>query len=247
MTVQERLCEEHFLSNVQIFPDQRLMVRLPFADNPRELGKTLALAQRRFSSLERRLERDPAMLEGYVSFMVEYERLNHMTEVQLSSVPRNHYFIPHHCVLKPDSSTTKLRVVFDASAPSSTGKSLNNILRVGPTVQSDLLSILLRFRTHRFVFTADVEKMYRQIWVHPQDKGYQLIVWRRNPLEKMRYFHLNTVTYGTACAPYLATKCLQHLAQRAPTSQQLGADAIAYQEPTRWRKQYGNEIRFVQF
>jgi len=42
----------------------------------------------------------------------------------------------------------------------------------------------------------------------------------------MRYFRLNTVTYGTACAPYLATKCLQHLAQRAPTSQQLGADAI---------------------
>jgi len=59
------------------------------------------------------------MLEGYVNLMDEYERLNHMTEVQLSSVPRNHYFIPHHCVLKPDSSTTKLRVVFDASVPSS--------------------------------------------------------------------------------------------------------------------------------
>jgi len=145
-----------------------------------------------------------------------------MTGVQLSSVPRNHYFIPHHCVLKPYSSTTKLRVVFDASAPSSTGNSLNNILRVGTTVQSDLLSILLRFRTHCFVFTADVEKMYRQIWVHPQVKGYQLIVWRRSPLDKMRYFHFNTMTYGTACAPYLATKCLQHLAQRVPTSQQLG-------------------------
>jgi len=76
-------------------------------------------------------------------------------------------------------------VVFDALAPSTTGKSLNNTLRVGPTVQSDLISILLRFGTHRFVFTADVEKMYRQIWVHPQDKGYQLIVWRRSPLEKM--------------------------------------------------------------
>jgi len=169
MTVQERLCEEHFLSIVQFCPDQRLMVRLPFAENPRELGKTLALAQRRFSSIERRLERDPAMLEGYVSFMDEYKLLNPMTEVQLSSVPRNHYFIPHHCALKPDGSTTKLRVVFEASGPSSTGKSFNNIQRVGPTVQSDLLSILLRFRTHRFVFTADVEKMYRQIWVHPQD------------------------------------------------------------------------------
>jgi len=42
----------------------------------------------------------------------------------------------------------------------------------------------------------------------------------------MRYFQLNTVTYGTACAPYLSTKCLQHLAQVAPASQQLGAHAI---------------------
>jgi len=51
MTVQERLCKEHFLSNVQFCPDQRLMVRLPFAENPRVLGKKLSLAQRRFSSL----------------------------------------------------------------------------------------------------------------------------------------------------------------------------------------------------
>jgi len=131
MTVQGRLCEQHFLSNVEFCPDQRLMVRLPFAENPTELGKTLALAQRRFSSIERRLERDPAVLEGYVSFMDEYERLNHMMELQPSSVPRNHYFIPYHCVIEPDRSTTKLRVVFDALAPSSTGRSLNNILGSG--------------------------------------------------------------------------------------------------------------------
>jgi len=68
--------------------------------------------------------------------------------------------------------------------------------------------------------------MYRQIWVHFEDKGYQLTLWRRNPLEKMRYFQLNTVKHGTECAPYLATKCLQHLAQVAPASQQLGAHAI---------------------
>jgi len=42
----------------------------------------------------------------------------------------------------------------------------------------------------------------------------------------MRYFQLNTVTYGTACALYLATKCLQNLAHVAPASQQLGANAI---------------------
>jgi len=83
------------------------MVKLPFAENPRVLGTTLDLAQRRFASLERWLKRDPATVEGYVNFMDEYEQLNHMTEVKLFSVPMNHYFIPYNYVLKPDSSTTK--------------------------------------------------------------------------------------------------------------------------------------------
>ncbi|KAH8354585.1 hypothetical protein KR059_008802, partial [Drosophila kikkawai] len=55
-----------------------------------------------------------------------------------------HYFTPHHCVLKPESHTTKLRVVFDASTVTSSGKSLNDLLHTGPTVQNTLRSILLR-------------------------------------------------------------------------------------------------------
>ena len=55
--------------------------------------------------------------------------------------------MPHHAVIKPDSTTTKLRVVFDASCATSTGISLNNALMVGPVVQEDLLTIILRFRT----------------------------------------------------------------------------------------------------
>ncbi|XP_070068136.1 uncharacterized protein [Drosophila takahashii] len=68
--------------------------------------------------------------------------------------------------------------------------------------------------------------MYRQIRLHPNDRNYQLILWRKNPTDKIRYFRLNTVTYGTACAPYLATRCLQQLAITAPTHLQVGATAI---------------------
>jgi len=67
-----------------------------------------------------------------------------------------HYGIPHHAVLRPDSSTTKLCVVFDASAKSSTGVSLNTILMVGPTVQQDLILTLLSFRLHMHALTADI-------------------------------------------------------------------------------------------
>lgn len=148
----------------------------------------------------------------YIKFMQEYEMLGHMQKIDVNIVSNPKYFIPHHCVLKPDSTTTKLRVVFDASAKTSSGHSLNDLMYTGPTVQSELFSILLRFRLPKFVFTTDIEKMYRQILIHPDDQKYQLIIWREDPSHPVSYYKLNTVTYGTRAAPYLATKCLQKIA-----------------------------------
>jgi len=71
------------------------------------------------------------------------------------------YFQPHHPVFKDTSSTTKTRVVFDGVAITSNGLSLNDILQMGATVQQDLYSIVLQFRTHQVCFTADIAKMYR--------------------------------------------------------------------------------------
>ncbi|XP_037942469.1 uncharacterized protein LOC119675345 [Teleopsis dalmanni] len=149
-----------------------------------------------------------------------------MTEIDIERIMSPHYFIPHHCVLKPDSTTTKLRVVFDASSKTTSGQSLNDLLHIGPTVQSELLSILLRFRLPRYVFTTDIEKMYRQILVYPEDRQCQLIVWRNEPSQPIKYFQLNTVTYGTRSAPYLATKCLQVLADDNMQNYPLGASAL---------------------
>ena len=70
------------------------------------------------------------------------------------------FYLPMHAVRKDSSSTTKLKVVFDASAKSSTGISLNDTLLVGHTVHSSLIDVLLRFRSHRVALIADVSKMY---------------------------------------------------------------------------------------
>ena len=70
------------------------------------------------------------------------------------------YYLPHHAVLKPYSSTTKLRVVFDGSCKDSDGQSLNGALMIGPPIQRDLFGRALRFRQHAFVFTTDITKMF---------------------------------------------------------------------------------------
>jgi len=59
--------------------------------------------------------------------------------------------------------------------------------------------------------SADVVKMYRQVWVHPDDRYLQRILWRKTPDQPVTTYELNTVMYGTASAPFLATRCLQQL------------------------------------
>uniref|UniRef100_A0A182YRD6 Uncharacterized protein n=1 Tax=Anopheles stephensi TaxID=30069 RepID=A0A182YRD6_ANOST len=96
------------------------------------------------------------------------------------------YYIPHHYLLKPTSTTTKLRVVFDGSAVTSNGVALNHVLRKGPAVQRELFSILLSSRSFRYVITADIPKMYRQIRVMSPDTRFQRILWRycvEDPIE----------------------------------------------------------------
>lgn len=64
--------------------------------------------------------------------------------MQLASHPGK-YFIPHHTIVKRDGQKIKLRVVFDASASTSSGKSLNDLLYVGPKLQSPICFIVAVF------------------------------------------------------------------------------------------------------
>ncbi|XP_070068048.1 uncharacterized protein [Drosophila takahashii] len=162
----------------------------------------------------------------YLEFMEEYEAMGHMSSTNNKIPDSPHYFIPHQCVLRPQSTSTKLRVVFDASSRTSTQVALNDILMVGPTIQEELYSTLLRFRLHKFALAADVKKMYSQVMVDEADRNFQLIVWRRDPSESLKIFKLNTVTYGTSPAPYLAIRCLMRLGEIAQDSCLKAADLL---------------------
>jgi len=70
----------------------------------------------------------------YCHFMSDYLSPNHMQIRIHVDISQPLYFIPHHGVLPPDSSTTKLRVIFDTSATTSSKLSLNDIVMVAPTI-----------------------------------------------------------------------------------------------------------------
>lgn len=178
------------------------MVRLPFREAV-ELGESRPGARRMLLRMETKFMKEPAFAEAYQSFMREYEQLTHMSKIRNDSVGTT-YYLPHHGVWKESSTTTKLRVVFNGSYDTTTGHSLNDALMVGPNLLPSLHQLLLRWRIP--------EKMYRQILLHPVDRRFQRILWKEKDSSDIQDYQLNTVTYGLACAPYLAIRTLRQLA-----------------------------------
>lgn len=207
---EEIQCEKHYASNFTTTPDGRYVVRLPLRGSA-QIGESRTTATQRLLQLERRLSKDNHLKTSYINFMREYISLGHM-QLSESPPPDEPYFIPHHAVLKENSSTTKVRVVFDASCKSNNGVSLNDCLMIGPKIQDDLSIILLRWRKFPFAFTGDVEKMYRQIRIHKSDQHLQHVLWRESSDLPIADYVLLTVTYGTSCAPHLAVRTLKQLA-----------------------------------
>lgn len=214
LSPREQEAEISFINTTTRDQTGRFTVAIPFSRDKQCLGASRQLALKRFFANEKRLNQNLDLKLDYITFMNEYENLGHMKLVLENSNESEHesYYLPHHAVIKASSTTTKTRVVFDGSARTTTGVSLNDIQHTGAALQDDILSLLLRFRQHAFVMTADIEKMYRQVLLSEADRKYHRILWRSDSSEDIRCYELQTITYGTASASFLATRCLKQLA-----------------------------------
>ncbi|XP_039303484.1 uncharacterized protein LOC120357383 [Solenopsis invicta] len=225
LTPADQECEDVFRRSHRRREDGRYVVRLPVIEPLPDLATTRRAALRALTSMERRLARDDRLSELYVGFMRTYEDLGHMVRADAAPGGRTSY-LPHHGVLREASSTTKLRVVFNGSTTTASGKSLNRSLLVGPNLLPPLADVLLKWRRHRYVLATDVEKMFRQILVHSEDHNLQRILWRCSTRDEVAEFCLTTVTYGLACAPFLAMRTLRQLADDEAESYPLGSRAL---------------------
>lgn len=221
----DKKCEEIYSVTTIRRPDGRYEVDLPFKMDISQLGLSRHIAMRQFLRNEKSLSRKPELKSLYDEVIKEYSSLSHMKEVD-SNDDISSYYLPHHGVFKPESATTKLRVVFNASSPSSSGISLNDMLYIGPVLQADLVVLVLKWRFFRYVFNADISKMYRQILVNPQHTRFQRIVFRESENYEIKDYELKTVTFGVSSAPYLALRTLNKLADDEEVNFPVGAKII---------------------
>jgi hypothetical protein len=131
-TVIARVCHKTmniFRNTHRRKPEGRYSVQLPFKDyKTPDIGLSRDTAVKRFHALEAKFKQNPQFKREYEEVINDYLILNHAEKVTTEEnfEKDSNFYLPHHAVIKTESMTTKTRVVFDASARSSNGTSLND-------------------------------------------------------------------------------------------------------------------------
>ena len=209
----EEQVEGHFSETVDYLPtESRYEVTLPKLPVISTLGASRPQALSRFLANDRSLVRKNIrdLFQGVIKTYFSMDHAEPVPQAELSAQP--HFYLPMHAVFKDSSTSTKLRVVFDGSAVTSSGLSLNNALMVGPTIQPTLSTILIQFRAYPVALNADISKMYREVKLTTEDKDLHRFLWRDSVQDPVKDYRMTRVTFGVSASPYLAVRTLQQTA-----------------------------------
>ena len=216
MSPEERSVTQFFETHHSRTDSGNFVIPLPRRQGAGPLGESPPQAVRRFLSLERTLHTKRQFKE--LDLVVkEYFDMGHTEQVPVADMRERSdntvFYLPIHAVRKESSTTSKVRAVFDASAKSSTGVSLNDTLLVGPTVHPPLVDVLIRFRLHRVALTTDVSRMYRAVHLTPSDRYLHRFVWRSDPNHELQDYRMTRLTFGVNASSFIANMAVKRNAR----------------------------------
>ena len=180
-----------------------------------------------------KLVKHPQLLQQYEAIIQEQLRRGIIEKVTKISEegPVKHY-VPHHPVITPSKNTTKVRVVYDASAKTrQCNKSLNECLYRGPVMLPVLSGLLLRFRLSPIGIVSDIEKAFLSVGLQVKDRGVTRFLWLKNTessdtTNSLQVYRFCRIPFRVISSPFLlaATICY-HLKQiGSSTAEQIQCD-----------------------
>ena len=155
-------------------------------------------------------------MREYDKILEDQRKKDLIEEVNLEISTEKVHYLPHFAVLKEDSSTTKMRIVYDASAKSNKQMhSLNDLLYSGPSLLPELVAILIKFRLYPIALVADVEKAFLQIILDSKDRDSTRFIWLKdihgdvveNNISHLRF---RRVLFGATPSPFLMNATFLH-------------------------------------
>ena len=208
---------EEFQETIR-FTGERYEVSLPWKTQCPSLPHNYDLCQYRLRGLLRRLRQNREILSEYDMIIKSQlqqgivELVNTSSKTLEGESPKRIHYLPHHAVIRRDKDTTKIRVVYDASAKSD-GPSLNQCLYTGPKFQQRIFDLLLRFRVYPVAVVADIEKAFLMVQVAEEDRDVLRFLWVRSlTAEQPELIELRfaRVVFGVSCSPFLLNATIRY-------------------------------------
>lgn len=211
---------EKFMKEKIKFNGERYEVALPWKDSNVYIDDNYNGALIRLKTLTRKLSKESKLIM-YDKAIREYMDTNCAEIVTDCSNENQFYFMPHRAVYREDRTTTKVRVVFDASAHAPGLPSLNELLLPGENLVPNLLKVFLNFRSRSIGITADIEKAFLQIGLQENERNSHSFLWYQQPLDTslnlppIIKYRMTRVTFGVSCSPFLLVVTLRkHLSSQ---------------------------------
>ena len=205
----------------------RYEVSVPWKQDRPNLPNNRQMAERRLQLVEKKLQKDTQLANAYQGVIDDYLKKEYIRVVPTSEPrPESEWFLPHFPVVRPDRETTKVRIVFDASAQLNE-KSLNTEALPGPKLQSNIFDILVRFRKELEVLVSDVSQMYHQLVLKPEDRPFHRFLWRNLDIQSPpQVYEFSRFVFGGCYCPFCAQFTWQRHAEIHKTQYPLAADAV---------------------
>ena len=123
--------------------------------------------------------------------------------------------MPHKPVMRQSATTTKIRMVFDASAkPQPLASSVNECMHTGPPLQPHLWDIMIRSRMYTNILLVDIQKAFHQIGVKEEDRDAFRFLFNING--KDEHLRFTRVPFGAEASPFILGATLQHHYNQQP-------------------------------
>ncbi|GBL61832.1 hypothetical protein AVEN_19745-1, partial [Araneus ventricosus] len=205
---------QRFESEIE-YQNSRYRVRLPWkSDKKYILSDNKKVAERRFERLRRRFVRNPELYKSYQAVLHDYLQQKIIELVpNTCDAERITFYLPHREVVRNDRSSSKFRVVFDASSHDVGEVSLNDCLHIGPNLYPDIFYLLLRFRLHPIAFTADIKQAFLQIEVNEKDRDVSRFLFTDDPTDVSKspqIYRFTRVLFGVNSSPFMLAATIKH-------------------------------------
>ena len=182
------------------------------------ISDNYALYESRLYSIIKRLKRDPVTLQEYDSILKKQESEGIIEESPEKFKPAGTvHYLPHHPVIRTDKSTSRVRIVYDASAKRD-GPSLNDCLETGLNTLPQIIDILLRFRLNKIALISDIKQAFLNVSIPESDRDFLRFLWVNDINSNETEIIIRRFAFGTTASQFLLASAIsKHLSQYEKT------------------------------